>query len=79
MFVADVPMTEVDGELMEELISAESKCSSVLLSCSSNWQAFLLQATDGCVGGVTHFYFFVIEKYVDVSSVTSRTLYMISG
>ena len=27
MFVADVPMTEVDGELMEELISAESKCN----------------------------------------------------
>jgi hypothetical protein len=27
MFVADVPMTEMDGELMEELISAESKCN----------------------------------------------------
>ena len=27
MFFADVPMTEVDGELMEELISAESKCN----------------------------------------------------
>jgi hypothetical protein len=27
MFVTDVPMTEMDGELMEELISAESKCN----------------------------------------------------
>jgi hypothetical protein len=35
MFFADVPMTEVDGELMEELISAESECSSVLILCSS--------------------------------------------
>jgi len=35
MFVADVPMTEVDGELMEELISAESKCNSILVLWSS--------------------------------------------
>jgi hypothetical protein len=25
--VLDVPMAEIDGELMEELISAESKCN----------------------------------------------------
>jgi hypothetical protein len=35
MFVADVSMTEVDGELMEELISAESKSNSLLILCSS--------------------------------------------
>jgi hypothetical protein len=35
MFVADVPMTEADGELMEELISAESKSNSVLILFSS--------------------------------------------
>jgi hypothetical protein len=35
MFVADVPMTEIDGDLMEELISAESKSNSLLILCSS--------------------------------------------
>jgi hypothetical protein len=33
-YVLDVPMTEVDGELMEELISAESKCNLKLILCS---------------------------------------------
>jgi hypothetical protein len=32
--VSDVPMSEVDGELMEELISAESKCNLKLIPCS---------------------------------------------